>query len=104
MSLGPYTYVTLSIAQAQTPRLIVSFHTNEVGVRAHVIDEHRPYLAFSTPEADVSVSTTGGGPVTDADLALARDIYSAAARYLADCERLHIEQSATGKATDQTAA
>ncbi|MEV0353133.1 hypothetical protein AB0H88_45890 [Nonomuraea sp. NPDC050680] len=104
MSLGPYTYVTLSMTQAQTPRLIVSFHTSEVGVRAHVIDERRPYLAFSTPEADVSVSTTGGGPVTNADLILARDIYSAAARYLADCERLHIEQSATGKATDQTAA
>ncbi|MEU8140701.1 hypothetical protein [Nonomuraea sp. NPDC048901] len=100
MSLGPYTYVTLSIVPAETPRLIVSFHTNEVRVRAHVIDERRPYLGFSTPEADVSVSTTGGGPVTDADLALARDIYSAAAHYLADCERLHIEQSVT----DQTAA
>ncbi|MEV1248573.1 hypothetical protein [Nonomuraea sp. NPDC049750] len=88
----------------QIPRLIVSFHTSEVRVAARVIDERRPYLAFSTSEADVSVSTTGGGPVTDADLALAREIYSAAARYLADCERLHAEQSATGKAIDQTAA
>ncbi|MFI7152596.1 hypothetical protein ACIBO2_47405 [Nonomuraea sp. NPDC050022] len=88
----------------QIPRLIVSFHTSEVQVAARVIDERRPYLAFSTSEADVSVSTTGGGPVTDADLALAREIYSAAARYLADCERLHAEQPATGKATDQTAA
>ncbi|HUR01088.1 MAG TPA: hypothetical protein VM347_00970 [Nonomuraea sp.] len=104
MSLGPYTYVTLSVTQAQSARLNVSFHTSEVQVAARVIDERRPYLAFSTSEADVSVSTTGGGPVIDADLALAREIYSAAAHYLADCERLHAEQSATGKATDQTAA
>ena len=104
MSLGPYTYVTLSMAHAQRSRLNVSFHTSEVRVRAHVIDERRPYLAFTKSEADVSVSTTGGGPVTDADLTLAREIYSAAARYLADCERLHTAQSATGKAIDQTAA
>ncbi|MBE1589178.1 hypothetical protein ACFPOI_35280 [Nonomuraea angiospora] len=104
MSLGPYTYVTLSIAHPQSPRLNVSFHTSDLRVRSSVIDERRPYLAFTTSEADVSVSTTGGGPVTDADLTLAREIYNAAAHYLADCERLHGQQSITGKATEQTAA
>lgn len=105
MRLEPYTYVTLSMPHAgHRSRLTVSFHTDEVHARARVIDERRPYLAFSTPEANVSISTTGGGPVTDADLALARDIYAAAAQYLADCERLHDQQPATGKAPDQTAA
>ncbi|MEV0234700.1 hypothetical protein [Nonomuraea sp. NPDC050786] len=105
MRLEPYTYVTLSMPRAdQRSHLTVSFHTDEVHVLARVIDERRPYLAFSTPEANFSVSTTGGGPVTDADLALAQDIFNAAARYLADCERLYTEQPATGKSTDQTAA
>ncbi|MFI7440348.1 hypothetical protein [Nonomuraea indica] len=102
--LDPYTYVTLSLGSTRTPRLGVSFHTGEVDVRARVIDGHCPYLAFSTSEANVSISTTGGGSVTDPDLTLARAIFNAAARYLADCERLHTEQPATGKATDQTAA
>jgi len=96
----PYTFVTLSMSQAETPRLVVSFHTDDVRVHARVIDERRPYLALSTPEANVSVSTTGSGPVTEADLTLARTIYNAAALYLADCERLHAQQPVTG----QTAA
>ncbi|MCA2229639.1 hypothetical protein [Nonomuraea aurantiaca] len=104
MSLEPYTYVTLSMPSADRPHVAVSFYTHEVRTRAGVIDERRPYLAVSTSEANVSISTTGGGSVTVADLALARDIYAAAAQYLADCERLHTRQSATGKATDQTAA
>ncbi|WP_113699064.1 hypothetical protein [Nonomuraea lactucae] len=102
--LGPYTHLTLSMTQDERPRLTVSFHTGEVRIRAHVLDERRPYLAFGTPEADVSISTTGAGPVTDADLTTAREIFNAAARYLADCERLHTQQSATGKATAKTAA
>ena len=39
------------------------------------------------------ISTTGGGPVTEQDVTLARQLADAAARYLADCERLHTEQS-----------
>ncbi|MBB6346787.1 hypothetical protein FHU36_003296 [Nonomuraea muscovyensis] len=100
MSLGPYTYVTLSMPRGDDPRLTVSFHTGAVRVHTSVIDERRPYLSLSTPEANVSVSTTGDGPITDADLSLARDIYAAAAQYLADCEHLHTQQ----QATDQTAA
>ncbi|MFF4623675.1 hypothetical protein [Nonomuraea jabiensis] len=48
----------------------------------------------------MTVSTSG--PVTDNDLTVAREIFNAAARYLADCERLHSGES--GKATDGEAA
>ncbi|GGO70394.1 hypothetical protein [Nonomuraea cavernae] len=100
MNHDPYTYVTLTMAQAKAPRLDVSFHTSDIWIRASVIDQRRPYLTFSASEAQVSFSTTGLGPVTDGDLATAREIYKAAAQYLADCERLHAQQPATG----QTAA
>ncbi|MFI7439420.1 hypothetical protein [Nonomuraea indica] len=104
MTMRPYTYLTLSMTPDSAPRLAVSFHTAGLRVHAGVLDKPRPSLEFATPEAVVSISTSGAGPVTDADLTTAREIFNAAARYLADCERLHSEQSATGKATDQTAA
>ncbi|MFC7590958.1 hypothetical protein ACFQYP_50210 [Nonomuraea antimicrobica] len=59
-----------------------------------LLSNPRPYLEFRSSEADVHISTTGAGSVTDADLDLARHIFNAAARYLADCECLHAEQSA----------
>ncbi|WP_405142807.1 hypothetical protein OG589_35995 [Sphaerisporangium sp. NBC_01403] len=42
----------------------------------------------------MTFTTTGGGPVTEQDVTLARAIFNAAALYLADCERLRAEQSA----------
>ncbi|MET9339353.1 hypothetical protein [Nonomuraea sp. NPDC003804] len=97
----PYTYVTMSMQPDRAPRLSVSFHTADLRVRAGLLSKPRPYLELSTAEADVSISTTGAGPVSDADLATAREIFNAAATYLADCERLHTEQTAQAKgATD----
>ncbi|MFI7643161.1 hypothetical protein [Nonomuraea sp. NPDC049400] len=102
-SLNPYTYLTLSMQPGSSPRLHISFHTADLHVRAGMLDKPRPYLEISSREANVSISTTGAGPVTDADLSTARLIFDAAARYLADCERLHTNQSATKTATDTAA-
>ncbi|MEW9551221.1 hypothetical protein [Nonomuraea sp. NPDC050783] len=98
MTLGPYTYLTLSMRPESTPHLGVSFHTPHLTVRAGLLlSDPRPYLEFTSHEANVHISTTGAGPVTDADLATAREIFTAAARYLADCEQLHAEQTADDK-------
>lgn len=88
----PYTYVTLTLQPNKPARLNVSFHTTDLQVFAGLIDETRPYLDVSSKEACVSVSTTG--VVTAEDVNTAREIFNAAARYLAECERLHTEQSA----------
>ncbi|MBO3752940.1 hypothetical protein J5X84_43405 [Streptosporangiaceae bacterium NEAU-GS5] len=96
-ALPPYTYVTFTVDPTKT-RLSISFHTAELETRASVIDGRRPIFALSTIEANVSVSTTGAGLVTTADVDLARQIFDSAARYLADCERLY-----TGTAADQAA-
>ncbi|SFL19812.1 hypothetical protein SAMN05216275_1698 [Streptosporangium canum] len=93
MKYKPYTYVTAVLRDGVT-RLDVAFSTSEVGVLAAVTSNQRPFLDLSTPEAQISVSTTGAGPVTEQDVTLAREIFNAAARYLADCERLHTEQAA----------
>ncbi|MEV4018439.1 hypothetical protein AB0J35_48880 [Nonomuraea angiospora] len=103
-SLNPYTYLTLSMQPDSAPRLHISFHTADLHIRAGMLSNPRPYLEIASREANVSISTTGAGPVTNADLSTAREIFNAAARYLADCERLHINQSATDKAPTDTAA
>lgn len=98
MELGPYTYVTLSLPKDEAPRVHISFHTSDLRVRSGVLKD-RPYLEVSSDEADVLVSSTGNGPITTKDLAVARELFNAAARYLADCERLH-----TGEVTPNEAA
>jgi len=96
MSDQPYTYITLTMPADESPRLGVSFHTSALWVRSGVLPNERPYLEFVTTEANVSISSTGLGPVTEADLATAHEIFNGAAHYLAECERLHAE--ITGKA------
>ncbi|MGW0202090.1 hypothetical protein [Nonomuraea sp. NPDC003201] len=104
-NLGPYTYVTLSMRPDDAPHLGVSFYTPRLRVSSGLLlSNPRPFLEFTSHEAHVHISTTGAGRVTDADLATAREIFNAAARYLADCERLHTDQSATDKTATDTAA
>ncbi|GAA4530273.1 MULTISPECIES: hypothetical protein [Nonomuraea] len=99
----PYTYVTVSLRPDSDPHVGVSFHTPRLRIRAGLLTSSpRPYLEFASHEANVHISTTGAGPVTDTDLAIAREIFNAAARYLADCECLHAEQPAKD-ATDTAA-
>ncbi|MFF4771790.1 hypothetical protein ACFY05_02920 [Microtetraspora fusca] len=103
MKRTPYTYVTMSIDPDKPPRLAVSFYTPDLRVGASVLDSGRPYLSIESNEADIAVSTSGAGPVSRADVDIARQIFNAAARYLADCERLHDEQSATPRASGEAA-
>ncbi|WP_067179899.1 hypothetical protein [Microtetraspora niveoalba] len=98
MERDPYTYVTMSLSPGGPTYLGVSFHSPELRVRASVLTTGRPYLDISSNTVTVTVSTTAAGPVTTADLDIARQIHRAAARYLADCERLHHEQSANSGA------
>ncbi|GLV51583.1 hypothetical protein TBS_21520 [Thermobispora bispora] len=96
MAREPYTYVTVSIRSAESPRVWVSFCTPELEARAGVLESGRPFLDISSNAAGVTISTTGAGPVTATDLEVARQIFTAAARYLADCERLHTARLADG--------
>ena len=89
----PYTYVTATILDGNT-RLGVSFHTADLSVIAMNIRGVRPCLCIGSAEGQLSISTTGGGPVTAQDVDLAREIADAAARYRDECERLHTAQAA----------
>ncbi|MCG5219610.1 hypothetical protein [Streptosporangium sp. KLBMP 9127] len=99
----PYTYVTVSLRPDKAPRVGVSFNTHDVRVCTLTTGGTRPYLDLTTREANVSISTSGAGPVTDQDVTLAREIFNAAARYLADCERLNTTPTTSTGPVDQTA-
>ncbi len=58
-----------------------------------MLESGRPYLVLESDEADVTVSTTGAGSVPADDLDIAREIFNAAARYPADCERTYAEHA-----------
>ncbi|MEV5743021.1 hypothetical protein AB0L30_23435 [Microbispora rosea] len=99
----------MSIDPGQRPRIGISFYASITRARARVLESGRPYLVLESgrpylvlesDEADVTVSTTGAGPVTSEDLDTAREIFNAAARYLADCERMHADHT---QATDTAA-
>ncbi|MFC7381865.1 hypothetical protein [Sphaerisporangium rhizosphaerae] len=93
MSYRPYTYVTVTLEPDRDPRVSVTYHTGELRIRTAVIDGKRPYLSMEAARGMVSISTTGAGPVTDQDITVARELFTAAARYLADCERLQAAQT-----------
>jgi hypothetical protein len=99
----PYTHITASVDEGTT-RLGVSFYTSEMGVLAYSSERNRPYLGFHTSEANVTISTTGAGPVTDEDVTLAREIHNAAGHYLAECERLHAAQRDNHEQTGESNA
>jgi hypothetical protein len=104
-SRNPYTYVSMAMHGTDRPQLHVSFHTPHLRVSTLLVEKVRPVLYLETDEADLMISTTGGGPVTDQDVTLARQIVDAATAYLADCERLHAEQPVPDQATaTETAA
>ncbi|MEU4572202.1 MULTISPECIES: hypothetical protein [Nonomuraea] len=87
MTLSPYTYVTVSMRPDKPSRFSIAFCSAELRARAWLGENGKPCFDLDTSDASVTVSTSG--PVTDDDLTVARTIFNAAARYLADCERLH---------------
>ncbi|MFC7384733.1 hypothetical protein [Sphaerisporangium rhizosphaerae] len=84
----PYTHLRASIDDGTT-RLDLSFYTPELAVTVFCVDQQRACLDISSREGQVSISSTGGGSVTEADIGLARELAHAAARYLSECERLY---------------
>lgn len=99
----PYSYVVATVHEGVT-QLSVSFHTADLSVMALTIGGVRPALFVGGSEGQVTISTTGGGPVTAADLLLAREIADAAARYRDECERLHTERPPDPDQADKDAA
>jgi hypothetical protein len=75
-----YTYVESSDLPGHVNG--VSFYDSRVRASAGVVkEEFRPYLYLGTSHAEVTVSTTGGGPVSLADVEAAERIARAAKTY-----------------------
>jgi hypothetical protein len=76
----PYTYIATSNKGGCSYG--VSFYDARMRASAGVVaEEFRPYLFLGTRNVEVTVSTTGGGPVSLADVETAERILRAAKRY-----------------------
>lgn len=77
---APYTYIASTGKGGCSYG--VSFYDARLRASAGVVaEEFRPYLYLGTRNAEVTVSTTGGGPVSLADVETAERILRAAKRY-----------------------
>lgn len=94
----PYTYITTAVKDGIAV-VDISFYTADMSAVVLGADRERPSLLLGTPQGEVRISTTGAGPATAADVALARKISAAATRYLAACERLHADPDGLDEAT-----
>lgn len=78
----PYTCVETTDKPGPGRLHGVSFYDSRVRASAGLVDgEWRPYLYLGSRYAEVTVSTTGGGPVSPADVEAAERIARAAASY-----------------------
>ncbi|MDH2429284.1 hypothetical protein [Sphaerisporangium sp. TRM90804] len=111
---GGYSYTTISMRPGRSPVVDVSVYPDE-----HARVQYYPatdgplaFLSVDHGDAKVNIGTTKHTTVTDAHVRFARDLFEAAARFLADCERLRDEHvgdsgdtgTGTGQATPGKAA
>ncbi|MDH2429774.1 hypothetical protein [Sphaerisporangium sp. TRM90804] len=115
MSSG-YSYTSISMRPGQSPVIAMSFYPDEYARAQYypATDDAHAFVSVDHGDARVSIGTTSKTKVTDAHVRFARDLFDAAARFLADCERLRDEHAGdsgdtgtgtgTGKATPGKAA
>ncbi|MEU9890920.1 hypothetical protein [Sphaerisporangium sp. NPDC051011] len=106
--MNGYTYTTISMHPGKPPRVGVNIYPDDhATVNYYPADDTaRAFLAVEYGDTWVNIGTTSDTTVTDTHVKFARDLLEAAARFLADCERLrdqHTRQT-TDKATPDKAA
>ncbi|RCG29089.1 hypothetical protein DQ384_22390 [Sphaerisporangium album] len=100
--MSGYSYTTISMRPGQSPRVGVSIHPDEhVSVHYYPAeDDPHAFIGIDYGDAQVNIGTTKDTTVTDTHVKFARNLFEAAARFLADCERLRDQH--TRQTTEQT--
>lgn len=76
----------------------VSVQLDDARSTCHVYDDGAPILDVSTGSAFLALTVPDRDAVTDADVAAARDLLAAVREYVAEVERVRIEQRARADA------
>ncbi|MEV6979916.1 hypothetical protein AB0M95_01430 [Sphaerisporangium sp. NPDC051017] len=100
--MSGYTYTTISMHPGKPPRVGVNIYPDDQGTVSYYPADGsaRAFLAVDYAGAWVHIGTTSETTVTDTHVKFARDLLEAAARFLADCERLRDQHAR--QTTDQT--
>lgn len=95
MNREGYSYTTITMKPGEAPRVHVSVYPDRhASVRYFTAQEDsRPIMALDHDGAHVTIGITRDMTVTDAHVDFARELASAAARFLAACEHLRDEHA-----------
>ncbi|MEU9887072.1 hypothetical protein [Sphaerisporangium sp. NPDC051011] len=106
--MNGYTYTTISMHPGNPAHVGVNIYPDQhASVRHYPVgDDARVFMSIDFDHTSVSIGTASDTTVTDTHVKFARDLFEAAARFLADCERLRDQHTrhATDKATPGKAA
>ena len=93
-----YSYTTIAMVPGETPRVGVSIYPDEnVSVAYYPAPTtSAPFIAIDFADSRVHLGVTSDTTVTDVHVQFARDLFNAAAAFLANCERLRDQNTANG--------
>ncbi|MEV5413610.1 hypothetical protein AB0K60_32875 [Thermopolyspora sp. NPDC052614] len=100
--MSGYSYTTISIDPGQQPKIGVSIHPDEhaeVTYYSARNDGSRDFIRLAHAGANVHICIPDQTQVTGTHVAFARELFHAAAAFLADCERLTTTGTGTAGAT-----
>jgi hypothetical protein len=98
-----YSYTTITSGPEEPTKIGVSFYLDDAAwIRAFGEERERPQLSIRHGQVDASFTPTLG-PITEADVRIARQLADQAALYAALVERLKAEQDARQETTGTAA-
>jgi hypothetical protein len=101
--MSGYSYTTISMEPGRDPRIGVFLYPDQHARVTYfpATDTPAARLLIDHDKAHLSIGTISSAPVTDAQVRFARDLFDAAARFLADCERLRDDHATQVDQHDQ---
>ncbi|GII89484.1 hypothetical protein Ssi03_74740 [Sphaerisporangium siamense] len=101
--MSGYSYTTISMHPGQSPRVGVSIYPDQHASVHYYPAGNDPhaFIGIDHCDAHVTIGTTQDTVITDAHVTFARSLFEAAARFLADCERLRDQHADKTDTTDQ---
>ncbi|MFC6085799.1 hypothetical protein [Sphaerisporangium aureirubrum] len=88
--MSGYSYTTITMEPDQAPRVAMHLYPDQHARMTYfpATDTPAAFILIEHAKAHLSIGTTSDTTITDAHVQFARDLYGAAAQFLADCERL----------------
>ncbi|WP_214415593.1 hypothetical protein [Sphaerisporangium fuscum] len=100
--MSGYSYTTITMVPGESPRVGMHLYPDETATVRYFPPRDTPaaFIGIDFADSQVNIGLTRDTSVTDAQVKFARELFNAAAAFLADCERLRDEHAA-GDSSEQ---